>query len=203
MICAYEEIFAREVETLLERGYHQALGMTVNDFHVWLRLLYERLDEIGETPRDRHPFLIVVPHSMLSVAKQMEMLVVAKKRGYTSIDCGRLWSLDGLGSSEFPYLVCDVDDGTTNVGQTTADVVTSIRRICRNGLTVEEGIALATHLSDLLIEHALALADTDYQGYVPEIWLSSGGPAIGYDFPRSQKEDRGVPSCARRLTLDR
>ena len=196
-----DSLFDRQVERLIELGYHRAMGMAEVDFGDWLEPLYGRLGEIGEAPPDHLPFLIVVPYRMLSVARQMEMLVVAKKRGYASIDCGKLWSLDDLGSSEFPYLVCDVDDGTATVGQTTVDVVTSIRHICRKGLTVEEGIALATHCPNLLPHHALALADTDYQRYVPELWLSSGGPTLGFDFPKSRKEDRGVPSCARRLML--
>lgn len=198
-----EKLFDQQVETLLMRGCHRALGMSERDFRLWLDLLRDRLGEVGETSLDNLPFLIVVPHGMLPVARQMELLVVAKKRGYAGIDCEKLVNFENLGSSKFPYLVCDVEDGAVNIGQFLDDITRQIRCNCRHGLTVEEGIALATHSPDLLVHHAVALVDTDYMRYVPDLWLSSGGPALGFDFPRSEKEGRGAPSSARRLTLDK
>ncbi len=198
-----EALFDQQVETLIERGWHRTLEMAERDIRLWFDLLRDRLGEIGEVPPEHIPFVIVVPHAMLPVTEQMRLLVIAEKHGYAGLDGEKLVNFEDLGSSEFPYLVCDVENGSANVGQTTADAVTSIRRACRCGLTGEEGIALATHCPDLLLHHALALADTECRKYVLELWLGSGGPTLNFDFPKSRKEDRGVPSCARRLLLDR
>jgi hypothetical protein len=162
---------------------------------------------------DHIPFLIVVPHGALSITKQMELLVVKKKHGYAGLDGERLWNIDGLGSSEYPYLISDIEDGVANIGVTTADAVTEIRRGCRQGFIAEEGIALATQSPETLIHHAFALADAHYRGEsesaspsrrqcVPELWLGSDGPTLNYNWLGSRREDRGVPSCKRRLLLD-
>lgn len=197
----YETLFDQQGERLIERGWHQALEMKKEDIHLWLGMLRDRFGEIGEVPPDHVPFLIVVPHGMLPVAKQMELLVVAEKHGYAGLDGEGLVNFEGLGSSKFPYLACDVEDGTATVGQATDEAAKSIRNICRYGLTVEEAIALATHSPDSLAHHALALIDSNFQRCIPELWLSAGGPTLNFNWLRSRREDRGVPSCARRLML--
>lgn len=207
MSCPNEEtlkrqLFDRQVERLLERGYHRTLGWTELDFRLCLNTLRNRLGEIEETNPDNLRFLIVVSHGMLPIARQMELLVVAKKHGHASLDWEKLINSASIGNSEFPYLVCDVDDGARNVGGLLRDVTREIRHAGRYGLTVEEGIALAVQIPDILLRQSIALADSDYMRYTPELWLSSGGPALSYDFPQSQKEGRAVPSC-RRLSIDR
>jgi hypothetical protein len=200
----HRELFDRQVERLIECGYPGALGMSVEEFRSWLVPLTDLLRKVGGTTPDHIPFLIVVPHGMLPIERQIELLVVAKKRGYAgSLGGEKFVNIDGLGSSKFPYLIRDVNDGAATVGQTTAAAMISIRRACLNGLTVEEGIALAVHSPDLLLHHSLALIDTDYNGYVPELWLCPCGPTFTFDFPKSKREGRGVPYCGRRLLLER
>ena len=200
----HEELFGQQVERLVGCGYPGALGMSVEEFRSWLVPLTNLLRKVGGTTPGHIPFLIVVPHGMLPIERQIGLLVVAKKRGYAgSLGGEKFVNIDGIGSSKFPYLIRDVNDGVTTVGQTTAAAMTSIRRACRNGLTVEEGIALAVHSPDLLLQHSLALIDTDYNGYIPELWLCACGPTFTFDFPISKREGRGVPYGGRRLTLDR
>ena len=219
----HEQLFDRQVETLLLRGYHEALGMAEKDFRLWLDLLLidrlegRLLDGVGETDLNSLPLLIVIPHAMLPIAEQMKLLIVAKKRGYVSLDSEKLWNPDGIGESKFPYLICGVEDGAGNVGKVTADAAGEISRACRSGLVFEEGISLAVHFPESLIHHAFALIGNHYQGgspcgsrgsnsspqCVPELWLGSGGPTQNYSWLNSRRDDRGVPSCARRLTLDR
>jgi hypothetical protein len=200
----HRQLFDRQVERLIECGYHKALGMMERDLRLWLAPLAGLLGKVGGTAPDHIPFLIVVPHGMLPIERQIELLVVAKKRGYAgSLGGEKFVNLDGLGSSKFPYLIRDVNDGAVTVGQITAAAMTSIRHACRNGLTVEEGIALAVHSPDILIHHSLATIDTDYNGYVPELWLCACGPTFTFDFPNSRREGRGVPYGGRRLLLDR
>ncbi len=214
-----DEFFNQQVETLLSFGWHGVLGMAEKDFRLWLdlmrlnRLQGRLLDEAGEADSDSIPFLIVVPHKMLPIKRQMELLVVGKRRGYASLDSEKLWNPEGIGGSEFPYLVSGVDDGAGNVGRITKEVAGEIRRACRHGLTFEEGIALAVHFPRSFAHHAFALIDTDYQSNprptngacrqcVPELWLGSDGPTQNYSWLDSRREDRGVPSCAHRLLLD-
>lgn len=215
-----EDLFGQQVERLIERGYHEALGKSERDFRFWLDLLRinrlegRLLNGVGETDLNNLPFLIVIPHAMFPIVRQMRLLVFGKKQGYASLDDEKFTNWEGLGSSKCPYLACDVDDGAGNVGRVTAEVATEIRRACRHGLTFEEGIALAVHSPRSLAHHAFALIDTDYQSdprptnevrrqCVPELWLGSDGPTQNYSYLRSQREDRGVPSCSRRLLLDR
>lgn len=215
-----EELFDRQVERLIEGGWHTALEMTEHGFRSWLDILrFNRLegrllDGVGETDPNRIPFLIVIPHAMLPIERQMERLVVAKKRGYASLDSAKLWNPEGVGESKFPYLISEVDDGAGNVGRMTGEVAGEINRACRQGLIMEEAIALAVYSPELLVHHAFALIGADYQNVpwsgngprrqcVPELWNGSGGPTQNYGWLNSQREDRGVPSCRRRLFLDR
>jgi len=212
-----ETLFDQQVETLIKRGWHQALKMTEEEIRFWLGVLRDRLGEIDEVPPGRIPFLVVMPHGKLSIERQMEALVAGKKRGYASLDCAKLWNPEGVGGSDFPYLICDVEDGAGNVGKMTADAVIEIRTACRSGLVFEEGIALAVHSPESLVHHAFAMVEVDYQGEspisgngsnrhkqcVPELWLGSDGPTQNYSRLESRRDDRGVPSCRRRLFLDR
>ena len=210
VLCPSEEIlhrqlFDQQVERLVGCGYPGALGMSVEEFRSWLVPLIDLLRKVGGTTPDFIPFLVVVPHGALPIERQMELLVVAKKRGYAgSLDGEKFVNIDdSVGSSKLPYLIRDVNDGTTTVGRTTAAAQTSIRRAGRNGLTVEEGIALAIYSPDLLLRHALALIGTNYNGYVPELWLCGCGPTFTFDFPNSMREERVVPYGGCRMTLDR
>lgn len=212
------QVFDQQVERLVVGGWHTALGWAERDLRLYLSMLADSptglLHAAGETIPERIPFLVVIPHAMLHVAKQMELLVVAKKHGYSSLECDKLWNPEGIGESKSPYLICDVDDGAGNVGRTTGEVAGEINRACRQGLIMEEAIALAVHSPESLVHHAFALTDADYQiapwsgsggrrQCVPELWLGSDGPTQNYGPLQSRREDRGVPSCRRRLFLDR
>ena len=214
-----EELFNRQVETLLSFGWHTAFKMTEREFRLSLdlALFADLLREVGEVAPGNIPFLLVIPHARLPIERQLERLVLGKKRGYASLDCAKLWNLAGIGDSDLPYLICDVEDGAGSVGKVTADAVTETRLGCRSGLVFEEGIALAVHSPESLIRHAFAMVEVDYRGEspitgsvpnrhkqcVPELWLGSDGPTQSYSRLESRREDRGVPSCKRRLFLDR
>lgn len=218
---ARKELFVRQVERLLEGGWHKALGWAERDLGLYLSMLADPpsglLHEIGEMSGGQLPFLVVIPHALLSIEKQMGVLLVAKKRGYASLDSAKLWNPEGIGESKNPYLISDVDDGAETMGRNTGEVAGEIRRACRRGLVMEEAIALAVQSPESLVHHAFALIESHYQGSssdastgtnsspqcVPELWLSSGGPTQSYSWLSSRREDRGVPSCRRRLFLGR
>lgn len=214
------QVFDQQVERLVAGGWHTALEMTEKDFRLWLEMLrFDRfggrlLDGVTETGLNNLPFLIVIPHGRLPIERQMERLVVAKKHGYPSLDSGKFTNWENVGSSGHPYIISDVDNGAGNVGWVTRDAAGEINCACRRGFIMEEAIALALHSPESLIHHAFALIDTDYQSEpwsgngirrqcVPELWLSSGGPTQNFSRLDSRREDRGVPSCRRRLFLDR
>lgn len=210
-------VFDQQVERLIEDGWPAALERTEKDFRAYLGGLADPpggiLREVrAETP-DYLPFLVVIPHAILPIERQMERLVVAKKRGYASLDSGKLWNPEGIGEAKSPYLICDVDDGAENVGLATGEVAGGISRACRQGFIMEEAIALALHSPESLVHHAFALIGVDYQiapwsgsgprrQCVPELWNGSGGPTQNYSPLNSKREDRGVPSCKRRLFLN-
>ncbi|MFA5413313.1 MAG: DUF5701 family protein [Patescibacteria group bacterium] len=206
------QLFDQQVERLVEGGWAAAAWKTRDDFRHWLAPLADLVCKVGEMDPGRIPFLIVVPHGVLSVENQMERLVVEGKRGFIADEvAGQLKNLDGIGGKPFPYLICGVDDGTTTVGRTSNACLTIL---CssgrRSGLTLEEGVALATHHPQFLTDHDFALLGTQYgekRGerdlYYLELWLSQCGPTINHHWPESRNERRGVPSCKRRLFLDR
>ena len=214
----HRQLFDQQVERLIEYGWHKALGWIEKDLSLYLGMLADPpgglLHEIGETAPACFPFFIVIPHAMISVNEQMQRLVVDKKHGYASLDSAKLWNPEGIGESKSPYLICDVDNGAGNMGRITGEVVGEISRACRHGLVMEEAIALAVHFPESLVHHAFALVGVDYQiapwsgsgprhQCVPELWNGSGGPTQNYGPLQSRREDRGVPSCRRRLFLDR
>ncbi|MFH2136184.1 MAG: DUF5701 family protein [Patescibacteria group bacterium] len=206
----YGELFEQQVERLVECGWAAAAWKTRDDFRHWLAPLADLVCRVGKMDTDRIPFLIVVPHSVLSLEHQMERLVVEGKRGFIADEvASQLKNLHSIGEKPSPYLICGVDDGMTTVGQT-SDACLTILCSCgrRSGLTFEEGVALATHHPQSLADHDFALLGTQYgkkRGerdlcYL-ELWLSQCGPTINHHWPESRNERRGVPSCARRLTL--
>lgn len=214
------QIFEQQIKRLVECGYPEAIGRTEKDFRLWLSILSEPqpalIDEVGGAVSEHNiPFLVVVPHAMLPIEQQIALLVVEKKHGFASLDSAKLWNPQEIGRSKDPYLICDVNDGAGNVGKVTGAAAGEIRHACREGLVFEEGIALALHRPESLLHHAFAVIDIDYQHEplfgsdgsrrreqcVPELWFSSGGPTQNYSWLGSKREDRGVPSCRRRLFL--
>ncbi len=213
----FRQMFDKQVDRLVTGGWHTVLGWAEKDLRIYLGMLVDPpsgvLYEVRVETPDHLPLLVVIPHAILPIERQMERLVVAKKHGYASLDSEKLWNPEGIGESKSPYLICDVDDGAENVGLATGEVAGGISRACRQGLIMEEAIALALHSPESLVHHAFALIGVDYQiapwsgngprrQCVPELWNGSGGPTQNYSPLNSKREDRGVPSCKRRLFLN-
>jgi len=191
--------FARQVQTLVRKGYPALAGLDERAFRGELALLEERaLGVDGPIP-----FAIVVPGVLASRA--VPLLDLNGTQGFTTMepdDLARFVPIDGV---ELPasraYLVTDVDAGraTRNVKPDAA--LETIVHEGRSPLTLGEGIAVVTHFPDLLRTQTCfsLLGSRCGDRRVTAIWLSAGPPRLGWCWAGNPHTWLGSASCAGRV----
>ena len=201
--------FDRQVENLIQKGYHAAAGVEEEDFRRRLDPLRERvgsvarLENCGEAARI--PFAIVVKPEMVAADKAMSLVEFNGRRGFASLHPVAVEDFKPIASIVLPsgmaYLVVDVDTGKATLNVTPDEALGTIASAHRSPLTLDEGIALVTHHPTILKRHNCfsLLGSRRGDRRVTALWISGGRPRLGWCWAGNPHTWLGSASCGRRV----
>ena len=154
-----EELFAKQVRTILERKFHIPSGLGETDFvNNQIMPLKELLAEKVEDNRkeENHiPFLIVIPNAIVPLSYQLERV----RESFNDIQLEHTikpeWfeNAKGVSTPDEPYLLLDVETGYAMKNITPKKCLQTFSDEGRLALTVDEGIALILHFPEVLESH--------------------------------------------------
>jgi hypothetical protein len=154
-----EELFAKQVKTILERKFHIPAGLGESDFvNRHIMPLKQLLAENAKDTRkgESHiPILIVIPNAIVPLSYQLERV----REGINDIQLEHTikpeWfeNAKGVSTPDKPYLLLDVETGYTMKNITPKKCVKTFNDEGRLALTVDEGIALIFHYPKVLQSH--------------------------------------------------
>lgn len=160
---AKEKLFSEQVERIIERKFYAVADLGKSDFIdrylMPLQQLLLTCDIETDFRENRIPFLLVVPHNIVSLSFQLEGLRerINKKQLEYIIKPEWFENAPGVSTSPEPYLVLDVETGHAMRNITPANCVKIFNEDGRFALTIDEGIALITHFPEVLESHWLDL----------------------------------------------
>ena len=195
----------RQLSTLLAAGYPALAGLGEHPFtgHVEaLRPLLARVDAGREAAL---PFLVVVRHVMVPTVAAVERLEVQGRSGWTDMadEIDGYRPIEGVEVPDAPvYLLADVSTGPETLNVRPADALPMIRAAGRTPLTVDEGVALVTHLPTSLtdLNAFQTVGSRTGNKRIPSFWISKGAPRLGWCWEGNPHTWLGSASAATRLS---
>jgi hypothetical protein len=185
------ETFDGQIKTLIDKGYPEAAGMEKDQFLGYMNPLRDKF-EIGD--------IIVIPERIVSIPKQMSLVKLNGKTGYTYLNLGVLRQADGVETPNVPYLIRDVENGAAMRNTSSDNCVKQFEKQGRFGLVTEEGIAIVTHKPETLNDHYIDLPGSRYDsGNVPLLWLHGGRPRLCFGWAAGADSEWGSASCGSRI----
>ena len=227
-----EELFAKQVNRIMEGKFNIPTGLSESDFvnrHIIpLKQLLGRNVKDTKIGESHIPFLVVVPHAIVPLSYQLEM--IRERINDSKLDhiIKPEWfkNATGVSTSDTPYLLLDVETGYAMKNTTPKKCVKTFNDEGRYALTVDEGIALICHFPEVLQSHWIDLPGSVLihkfvgQDVMKRGMLSSLPPAfakatfvptlnyIHYNYLRlyyiyevTETPYSGSASCAKRLSL--
>jgi hypothetical protein len=198
------QAFSKQVETLVGLAYPAMLGMTEEVFAESLAPLGRQAPLESEERTGHVPFVLVVnsPRAPISA-----MLPLAKRRGKVPVE--KLYPRSPSEFTTIPnvtlpegeaYLLVDVNRGAEYLNVTPDAALASMLEAGRSPLTLAEGVALLTHIPDLLQPNNCfsLLASRCGDKRVPALWLSEGRPKLGWCWAGNPHTWLGSATCAKR-----
>jgi len=153
------ELFARQVNTIMERKFHIPTGLSESDFvnrHIMpLKQLLPKNIKDTKIEESHIPILIVLPNTILPLSYQLER--IRENLNDTQLDhiVKPEWfeNAKGVSTPDKPYLLLDVETGYVMKNTTPKKCVKTFKDDRRFALTVDEGIALVSHFPEVLESH--------------------------------------------------
>jgi hypothetical protein len=150
----------------------------------------------------------VVARDHVPAAAGITRVALRGKPAFTDMaseDLMRFRPIDGIPvPGGAAYLLADVDTGRETLNVTPDAALERITREGRSPLTVEEGIALVTHVPEVLKTHNCfsLLGSRCGDRRVPALWVMTGGaPRLGWCWAGNPHTWLGSASCAGRIGL--
>ncbi len=202
--------FEKQVNSLLEKGYPEDAGVTVEKFISMLEPLKKSLESFKMDDVDyvagRLPFVIVVKGSFLTPEKMISKVLLNSKHGVSKLfplTSEDFVAIDGVLIPEGQiYLLVDIDRGREYLNVRPQDALLKIKKLNRSPLTIDEGIAVITHYPDFLIKNnCFSLLGSRHPGdqRVPAIWIdASKNPHLGWCWDGNPHTWLGSASCVAR-----
>lgn len=202
--------FNRQVETLLSKGYPALAGLSDDAFVQHVEPLRACLG--AATPADDDatsiPFVLVVTHELVATEAAMPRVEVKGQPGVVNmrpVEPGSFAPIEGLRLPHgTAYLLVDVLTGRDTLNLTPAEALQRIRSSQRSPLTIDEGVALVTHMPDVLRDkerfNAFSMLGSRRSDQrVPALWISYGQPRLGWCWERNPHTWLGSASCRDRI----
>jgi hypothetical protein len=198
--------FERQVENLVARNYPELAGMSAAAFTETFAPLGRRLAEIRTMSNGSSlPFVIVVKHDLVSTQRAMSKVEFGRQRGIVRMDPTEPEEFDAIDGLDVPaepaYLAVGLDTGQGTLNVTPEEALETIVGAGRSPLTIDEGVALATHFPEVLRERNAfsILGSRRGDRRVPALWISGGAPRLGWCWAGNPHSWLGSASCAARL----
>lgn len=153
---AKEELFAEQVERIIERKFHTIANLGKSDFISRyltplreLLLTYE-LETVSQ--ENRKPFLLVVPNRIVPLSFQLENIRERVNRIQLEYIIKPEWfeNAPRVSTPSEPYLILDIETGHAMLNITPKKCVNKFDQEGRLALTIDEGLALITHFPEVL-----------------------------------------------------
>ena len=198
-----QDEFDRQLATLLAKDYPALAGMSTAKFTEHVEALRDLLPKASVSDEAALPFVIVVTHALVPTASAVEKIVVRKKSGWTDMhdELASYQPITGVDVPAAPaYLLTDVDTGEGTLNVRPNDALPVITGAGRTPLTIDEGVALATHFPEILkVRNAFqALASRADNKRIPSFWISKGAPRLGWCWAGNPHTWLGSASAAAR-----
>lgn len=203
--------FERQIQSLLEKGYPTAAGLTITEFLKHVEPLKEKLKHISTTEVDLEkgtlPFVLVVKSDLVPTEKAMKLTERDGKTGITKLYPLKPENFEVIKEVEIPksplYLLVDIDRGKETLNIRPSEALEIIEKGNRSPLTIDEGVALVTHFPDFLKKNnCFSLLASRHPGdkRVPAIWINAQKhPNLGWCWDGNPHTWLGSASCKSRF----
>lgn len=198
--------FNRQVDNLLLKGYPELADLQPNAFLRHIAPLKARLAELPTTGEpSRIAFVIVISNQLIDRAGAMPLVALGGKQGFTLMESDDLKRFTPIAGVRPPvglaYLVADIDTGGATRNTTPDEAIKTICRQRRSPLTIDEGIALITHYPEVLkAKNCFSILGSRCgDRRVTAMWISGGGPRLGWCWAGNPHTWLGSASCGSRL----
>jgi len=198
-----EKEFNRQVQTFLDKEFPKHAGIREDIFLYIVMPLKEYLIKLSEMEfEEGHiPFIIVVGEKLLSLEKQISLMEVGGKKGFTALNLLELKTADGVEIPEsLAYLAVDVENGKVMLGKSADEAVKQFKKEGRSPLTAEQGVAIILQHPEILKDHYMDLPGSRRGGdYVAFLWLYGGRPELYWNLVSNTPGAKwGSASCEKR-----
>jgi len=202
--------FDRQVATLLERGYPRVAGLDDAEFVGLMEPLRERaVASLRPVPSAQDAggfgFVIVVRGTLVPADVAITLVQRRGKAGFLSMlapeELATFAPIEAVTlPADFAYVMSDVDNGTDSRNRTPDGALETILERGRSPLTIEEGIALITHVPEAVATNGgFSLAGSRCgDRRVCALWISKGAPKLGWCWAGNPHTWLGTASCGRR-----
>jgi len=193
----------RQTDRLVDLGYPALAGRSEQAF----RDLVAPLEEYADTAAA--PFVLVVTRELVRPEDTVPLLRLVGSdrpgrvdRNHAEGDLATYSPLEELDVPGAPaYLLTGVERGEEFCGVTPEEALPVIRGRGRTPLTIDEGIAVATHLPQLLEKNKcwMLSGSRRHDRRVPAMWISEKAPKLGWCWDGNPHSWLGVASAAGRV----
>ena len=201
----FEQEFNRQIDNLAKKGFPKLAGMDEKKFVAIFEPLKEKIKELSsqEFQEGRIPFVVVPRDKLLALERQIPLVELEEKNGFTLIgDVSEFFTTaEGVEIPEaMAYLVVDIEDGKVIVGKSADEAVKQFKKEGRSPLTANEGVAIILQHPEILKDYCMDLAGSRRGGgRVADVWLSGGEPRLGWNSSGDSDSEWGSASCGSRV----
>lgn len=195
--------FAAQADRLVELGYPALAGLDEPAFRALLEPSAARATGLQEE------FVLVVTRDLVNPVDTVPLLRLAGGSRPGRVDRnhgeGDLATYHPLAELGVPvaaaYLLVGVERGEEFCGVRPEEALPVIRGRGRSPLTIDEGIAVVTHLPQLLEKNKCFMLSGSRRDdrRVPALWISERAPKLGWCWDGNPHTWLGVASAARRV----
>ena len=198
----FEQEFNRQIENLSKKGFPKLAGMDEKKFSTIFEPLKEQLKELSgkQFKEGRIPFVVVPREKLLALEKEIPLVEVDGKKGFTTLNLSELKTADGVEIPEsLAYLVVDVENGKAMLGRIPDEAVKQFKKEGRSPLTAEEGVAIILQHPEILKDHYMDLPGSRHgDDKVANLWLNEGKPKLNWNWANNSNAKWGSASCGSR-----
>lgn len=191
LIAQYEQELGAQIEAIKKLGLHAKTGFEEHNIEVMFERLHPGLTEIGLSPPERIPFLVVIPDAMVDFATQCKAAGISFGAGNLEKYVAQQPIIDDI------YLLIDVEIGLATrqcTGHTAAQKIVSKKRVPLMGC---EFAALARVDVAALQRLSMNMIGTRAENDRHLLW-DRKSKNISFDRMNQQHDNTGTPSAARR-----
>jgi hypothetical protein len=161
------DLFSDQISRLIEKKYHTMANLSESEFIngqiMPLKQLLDKYDVDATARENRIPFLVVIPHNIISLSYQLDSIMkdINKKQLKYIIKPEWFTNASGVSTPNKPYVLLDVENGYAMINTPPQKCVQTFHDEGRFALNIDEGLALITHFPEVLDSHWLDLPGSE------------------------------------------